>query len=117
MQLQKAKLPNITDDMISEMVKKIVEKFYPEKIIMFGSQVWGTPKEWSDIDILVIVNSSELTAKLAAKISIVAKPYCVPMDILVRTPDEVEQRIKIGDHFIKKILAEGKVLYERRVSQ
>ena len=45
MQLQKAKLPNITDDMISEMVKKIVEKFYPEKIIMFGSQVWGIPKE------------------------------------------------------------------------
>lgn len=117
MQLQKVKLPIVTDVMISDIVRKIVESFCPEKIIIFGSQVWGVPKRWSGIDILVVVNSDESTAQLAAKMSIVAKPHYVPMDILVRTPEEVEDRIRIGDHFIRRILAEGKVLYERRISQ
>jgi len=115
MQLKKANPPEVTDVMISEMVRKIVENFYPEKIIMFGSRVWGVPNDWSDMDILVVVKSKELSARLAAKISIVAKPRYVPVDILVRTPEEIEHRIKIGDHFIMKILAEGKVLYERRI--
>lgn len=116
MQLQKPNPPKVTDIMLSEIAKKIVENFFPDKIIMFGSRVWSVPKEWSDIDILVILNSDESTTKLAAKISIVAKPRYVPMDILVRTPEEIEHRIKIGDHFIRKILAEGKVLYKRRTS-
>jgi len=115
MQLRKVNPPEVTDVMISEMVRKIVENFYPEKIIMFGSRVWGVPKDWSDMDILVVIKSNELAARLAAKISKVAKPRYVPVDILVRTPEEIEQRIKIGDHFIRKILAEGKVLYERRI--
>ena len=115
MQLRKVNPPEVTDVMISEMVRKIVENFYPEKIIMFGSRVWGVANDWSDMDILVVVKSKELSARLAAKISIVAKPRYVPVDILVRTPEEIEHRIKIGDHFINKILAEGKVLYERRI--
>lgn len=117
MQLQKVNPPKVTDIMISEIVKKIVENFYPEKIVLFGSRVWGVPKKWSDIDILVIVCLNESTTKLASKISIVAKPHYVPMDILVRTPEEIEHRIKLGDHFIRKILTEGKVLYERRIGK
>ena len=39
------------------------------------------------------------------------------MDILVRTPDEIEQRIKIADYFIKRILTKGRVLYERQASE
>ena len=113
MQLQKVTFPKITDSVLSEVVKKIVENFRPQKIIMFGSQVWGISKEWSDIDILVILDSDESTSKLAAKISLVAKPHYIPMDFLVRTAEEIEHRVKIGDHFIKKVLVEGKVLYER----
>jgi len=113
MQLQKVTFPKITDSILSEVVKKIVDNFCPQKIIMFGSLVWGIPQEWSDIDILVILDSDESTSKLAAKISLLAKPQYIPMDILVRTSEEIEQRVKIGDHFIKKVLVEGRVLYER----
>jgi predicted nucleotidyltransferase len=115
MSLQKIRPPQITDSIISEVAAKIVENFHPEKIILFGSQVWGKPKEWGDIDILVIMNFNEPSSKITAKISMVAKPQYVPMDILVRTPDEIRQRIEIGDYFIKRILTEGRVLYERRV--
>jgi predicted nucleotidyltransferase len=98
---------------ISEVVAKIVENFRPEKIILWGSQVWGKPKKWSDIDILVIINYNEPSSRVAAKISLLAKPRYIPMDILVVTPDETVQRIEIGDYFIKRILTKGRVLYER----
>jgi predicted nucleotidyltransferase len=66
--LQKINPPQITDSMISEVVAKIVENFRPEKIILFGSQVWGKPKDWSDIDILVITNYNEASSRAASKI-------------------------------------------------
>ncbi|MGB8658430.1 MAG: nucleotidyltransferase domain-containing protein [Candidatus Zixiibacteriota bacterium] len=116
MTLQKINPRPITESMISEIVTKIVENFHPEKIMLFGSQVWGRPKDWSDLDLLVIMNFNEPSSQLSAKISIVAKPHLVPMDILVRTPDEIKRRIEIGDYFIQRILTKGKVLYERAVS-
>lgn len=114
--LQKINPPQITESMITEIATKIVENFHPEKIILFGSQVWGKTKGWSDIDILVIMNFNESSSQLSAKISMAAKPRYVPMDIMVRTPDEIKRRIEIDDHFIQRILTQGKVLYERGIS-
>jgi predicted nucleotidyltransferase len=116
MKLKKITPPEITKKMISEIVSKIVDNFNPEKIILFGSFVWGKPKEWSDIDILVIMKYSGSSPKVAAKISNLAKPKLVPMDILVRTPQEIEKRVKLGDYFIKRILNGGKVLYDKAAS-
>jgi predicted nucleotidyltransferase len=116
MKLKKITPPKITQKMISEIVSKIVDNFNPEKIILFGSFVWGKPKEWSDIDILVIMKYSGSSPKVAAKISNLAKPKLVPMDILVRTPKEIEKRVKLGDYFIKRILNGGKVLYDKAAS-
>ncbi len=116
MKLKKITPPKITKKMISEIVSKIVDNFNPEKIILFGSFVWGKPKEWSDIDILVIMKYSGSSPKVAAKISNLAKPKLVPMDILVRTPQEIEKRVKLGDYFIKRILNGGKVLYDKAAS-
>jgi predicted nucleotidyltransferase len=116
MKLKKITPPKITDKMISNIVTKIVNNFNPEKIILFGSFVWGKPKEWSDIDILVIMKYRGSSPKVAAKISNLAKPKLVPMDILVRTPQEIEKRVKLGDYFIKKILNGGKVLYDKAAS-
>jgi predicted nucleotidyltransferase len=116
MTLQKISPPPITESMITEIVTKIVENFHPEKIILLGSQVWGAPKDWSDIDLLVIMNFNEPSSRLSAKISMVAKPCYVSMDIMVRTPDEIKRRIEIGDYFIQRILTKGKVLYGRKVS-
>ncbi len=116
MTLQKIKSPNITDDMISEIIKKIINNFNPEKIILFGSRVWGSPTDWSDIDLLIIMDYYGVSSKITAKISQIARPPYIPIDIIVRSPQEIQYRIKIGDHFIRRILTKGKVLYERKVS-
>jgi len=105
-------VPDVTDTLLGEMVSKIVKHFHPDKIILFGSRAWGEPTRESDLDLLVVMNIDGSPIRKAADISRIARPRLLPMDIIVRTPDEIEHRIKIGDPFIKKIVNRGKVLYE-----
>ncbi|MHC1595902.1 MAG: nucleotidyltransferase domain-containing protein [Candidatus Syntropharchaeales archaeon] len=105
-------VPDVTDALLSEMVSKIVKHFHPEKIILFGSRAWGEPTRESDLDILVIMDLEGSPTRKAAEISRIARPRFLPMDIIVRAPDEIEHRIEIGDPFIRRIMNRGKVLYE-----
>jgi len=105
-------VPDVTDTLIREMVSKIVKHFHPDKIILFGSRAWGEPTRESDLDLLVVMDVDGSPIRKAADISRIARPRLLPMDIIVRTPDEIEHRIEIGDPFIKKIMNLGKVLYE-----
>ena len=115
--LQKIEPPRITESLIKNMVSKITLHFHPLKIILFGSHVWGQPKEWSDIDLLVVMGYQGYSSQIVAQISLLAKPPYVPIDILVRTPQEIQERLSKGDAFIKRIFKEGKVLYEKSVDK
>lgn len=105
--------PKVTDALLQEMTQRIVEAFHPYKVILFGSYAYGTPHEDSDIDLLVIMDSEESMSKRMIQVREVAKIPFLPMDILVYTPEEIEQRLKIGDFFFIEILEKGKVLYAR----
>ncbi len=105
--------PKVTEDLLAQMVQKIVDVFHPEKVILFGSHAWGTPKQDSDVDILVIMESDLRSAHRSAEVSLACRPKGLAVDFLVKTPAEVVQRLKIGDPFLKRILDRGKVLYAR----
>ena len=105
-------IPDVTDTLISEMVSKIVKHFHPDKVILFGSRAWGEPTRESDLDLLVVMDVDGSPIRKASEISRIARPRFLPMDIIVRTSDEIEHRIGIGDPFIKRIMNRGKVLYE-----
>ncbi|MEA3323674.1 MAG: nucleotidyltransferase domain-containing protein [Euryarchaeota archaeon] len=105
-------VPEVTDALLRGVVSKIVKHFHPDKVILFGSRAWGKPTGESDLDILVIMDLKGSPTRKAAEISRIARPRFLPMDIIVRAPDEIEHRIKIGDPFIKGIMNRGKVLYE-----
>ena len=105
-------VPDVTDTLLSEIVSKIVKHFHPDKVILFGSRAWGEPTKESDLDILVVMDGDGSPIRKAAEISRIARPGFLPMDIIVRTSDEIERRIGIGDPFIKRIMNHGKVLYE-----
>lgn len=98
---------------IDAVVRKIVDEFNPEKIILFGSYAYGKPTIDSDVDVLVVMPSVERPAARAAQVykAVRGKPF--PMDILVRTPQEVAQRLAIGDFFFEEIIERGKIMYER----
>lgn len=97
---------------INNIVQKIIIKFDPDKIILFGSYAKGNTKLHSDIDLLVIIDTQRSTLDIAVEISLAVK-HSFPMDIIVRTPQEISKRLKYGDFFIKDIIENGKVLYER----
>lgn len=88
---------------IAEEIKK---RFKPKQIILFGSYAYGTPRKNSDIDLLIIMDTNISVKEQAFLIRKEIKSS-TPLDILVRTPKEVEERLKLGDFFIKKVIEEG----------
>lgn len=105
------------EDRLEDVKERIVEVFDPHRIILFGSHVYGQPTPDSDVDLLIVMESDERPAVRAARVSRLLRPRPFPMDILVRTPEEIQQRLEIGDYFVREILERGKVLYERGVSE
>jgi len=95
---------------LDKVVKLIVKRFKPEKIILFGSYAWGKPNQDSDID-LFIVKETKNTREMAMEIDGSIRPRPFPIDLIVYRPKNVEKRIKMGDFFIKDIISKGKILY------
>jgi predicted nucleotidyltransferase len=98
---------------LQEMVQRIVDRFNPERVILFGSTAYGKLIEDSDVDLLVIMESDKRPIQRIAEVSEVIRPRLVAVDLLVKTPAEVQKRLEIGDSFVAEILKKGKVLYER----
>jgi predicted nucleotidyltransferase len=105
--------PPVTDTLLADITRRIVEKFQPYKVVLFGSYAYGTPDPDSDVDLLVVMDSDEPMAQRIRRVTEVAKVRFLPMDIIVRTPDEMAQRLVMGDFFLAEILDKGKVLYRR----
>lgn len=92
----------------------IVHEFHPEKIVLFGSYAYGRPRPDSDVDLLVMMPFEGSPFRQAAVIlgHVVRTVGVLPLDLLVRTPDQVRERLQIGDGFIREISERGKVMYE-----
>lgn len=106
-------IPEVTEELLDEMVKKIVSHFYPEKIILFGSHAWGMPDIESDVDLLIIQESNLRPARRSAQISSACRPRGLSVDFLVKTPSEIKHQLQIGNPFLKRILEQGRILYAR----
>jgi predicted nucleotidyltransferase len=95
---------------IQEVTQRIVQEFHPERVILFGSYAYGTPTADSDVDLLVILPYDGKGPRKALEILNKVNPK-FPADILVRTPEQVQQRLAWNDFFLRDILEKGKVLY------
>ena len=95
-------------------IERIVSELKPEKIILFGSYAYGEPTVDSDVDLLVIMNTKAREVDRYIKVSNLLYPREFPVDIIVKTPREIEaEQKKQGNFFMREILTKGKVLYER----
>lgn len=91
--------------------QQIVEQFQPEQIILFGSHAYGQPNQDSDVDLLVILPFEGLPVYKAIEIRKKLKPT-FSLDLITRTSKQIQQRLEMGDFFIKDILEKGHILYE-----
>lgn len=98
---------------IRQFADAIVREFAPEQIILFGSHARGEAGRDSDVDLLVVMRHRGHWLDQAVTIRRqIARPF--PLDLLVRSPNEIRKRLAIHDSFVRDILEEGKVLHGSR---
>lgn len=97
----------------SIVVRRIVDSYKPEKVILFGSLARGKVSKDSDIDLLIIKNSHKKRPFRVKDVftAIRGMERRYPLDAIVYTPSELERRVFLGDYFITRVLTEGKVVY------
>jgi predicted nucleotidyltransferase len=100
---------------LDDIKERLVRELNPQQIILFGSYAYGRPTADSDVDLLIVMDSNDRPVARAARVSKLLRPRPFPIDILVRTPEEIRYRLKIGDLFVREIFERGKVLYDQRV--
>jgi len=108
----------MTKERVEQTIQNILERlltgYAPQKAILFGSYAYGTPRRDSDIDLLVIKETSErfIDRWVTARRLLTDPSRRLPLQVIVLTPQELSERLDIGDQFIKEIIDRGEVLYD-----
>ena len=105
----------ITQEQIEQVLRIIVDKYKPEKVILFGSYAYGSPSKDSDLDLLVVKDSNLPRYKRAREI----RKYLwgitdIPKDIIVYTQKEIDDWAEVKEAFITDIIKKGRILYENK---
>lgn len=99
---------------LKEAVKRIIDNFNPEKIILFGSYAYGQPTADSDMDLMVIMKTEVSPHKRAVPLRKVLRGIGIPKDIIVKTPEEFDRFKDIIGTTVYPAAHKGKILHERR---
>ncbi|MGG6241812.1 nucleotidyltransferase domain-containing protein [Nodosilinea sp. AN01ver1] len=102
----------ITEQQIHRLCQSIAHQFRPEKIILFGSYAYGSPRADSDVDLLIVMPHKIRNAEMAMAIWRAIQPN-FPVDLIVRSPSELVWRYQEYDPLIRTAVDQGTVLYEQ----
>ncbi|MGB5830369.1 MAG: nucleotidyltransferase domain-containing protein [Thiohalocapsa sp.] len=105
-------MKEINHELLAEAVHRIVQAVHPEQILLFGSQVWGHPTDESDIDLMIIVSTSNQPEyRRAREIYRSLRGIQLPIDVLVRTRDEIERAAQVPISLERQVLEQGRELH------
>ncbi len=99
--------------LLDHVTKTIVDRFHPNRIVVFGSHARGEAGPDSDLDLFIEMETARRPPERAIEVSEVFGLRPWPMDIVVYTPEEVRRLRAVKGSFLSMIEKEGKVLYER----
>lgn len=100
------------DEQLGDARKRLIEALHPERIILFGSQAWGSPDDDSDLDLLVIVDKSDLPRHKRAQIAYRAlSGLGMPCDVVVQTLAETQRLNQVATSLTRRALDEGRVIH------
>ncbi len=106
----------VTQQQLDEIVRILVSECRPEKIILFGSYAKGSANEESDLDLAIVKKTDLPKFKRAIEFQKAlragGRKWFFPMDILVYTPEEMEDWKNDQYSLVHEILNSGKTLYE-----
>ena len=98
---------------LDRIVAVLVKEYRPEKIILFGSFAAGMVHEGSDLDLVIVKQTSKRPIDRQVEVYGLVKPE-VGIDLFIYTPQEFRDLESMGFSLVKEIVAKGKVLYEAR---
>ena len=100
-------------DLLRSIVRKLKRSYNPKKVLLFGSYARNRQNPSSDLDLLIIKNTSQTARERWMRVRKILRPYSrrVPISPLVYTEKEMAERLAAGDFFMREILSEGKVLH------
>ena len=101
----------VSRETIQAVVDDIVREFTPLQVILFGSYAYGTPTEYSDVDLLVVMDIPKSEFRNKAIEIRQRIPYQFGMDLLVRSPEEIAYRVAYNDWFLREITQKGELLH------
>ncbi len=106
----------VSEETIQIAARRLVEKFSPECIILFGSYARGTADEYSDVDFLVITDAAKKgnRHKMMTEMDQALWGLAIATDIVVITPDEFEEDREIPGTVARYVAKEGRLLYARK---
>lgn len=101
---------------LDDISKRLIEKYEPDRIILFGSRAEETPSEGSDIDLLIVKETEKQPLDRQIEVETLLADRVVPVDIRVYTPYEIRELYSIGSPFIEEIMEKGRLLYMRKAT-
>ena len=96
---------------LHDYIQKMVAAGHPEAIVLFGSEASHAANDESDFDFLIIEQSAGTPRQRGIKYQIALRPRIITADILVRTPEELQQAVVEGHPIIREILQKGRWVY------
>jgi len=105
-------MKELSVEMLEEVTCRIVDAIHPQKIVLFGSYVWGEPTENSDIDLMVIVDHLDQPGyRLATEVYRSLRGMRVPVEVVVRSQDDIARGLTVKTSLERKVLEMGRVLH------
>lgn len=103
----------LTEIEIDALVRRIVARIQPQKVILFGSYAKGTATIKSDLDVFVIQETVLPPIKRADVLKHLFSNALIPVDVHIYTPEEVEEYDKEVYSFVNSVLKSGKIVFDR----
>jgi predicted nucleotidyltransferase len=98
---------------IEAVAARLAEAAGAEQVILFGSHARGDAGRDSDVDLMIVAKSDLPRFKRSRSLYQAIRPYPFPMDLVVYTPEEIEQGRRSPLSFVATVLREGKTVYGR----
>jgi uncharacterized protein len=108
---QAIEYPPVTDELLDEVVRRVLRAGSPRKIVLFGSRARGDARPDSDLDLLIVADSDLPRYRRSPRYYHALAGLFPAKDIVVFTPEEVEEWSGVPNAFVTVALREGRVLY------